>query len=641
MTLGDRLRVLDRAQHSRPFKIAATVAVLLLAAVGFAVYASYVLGERGDPAAALAERLGEEAEGEPYLRLLAEVTSGASDLTAAGVAAVVGAAVATVVVWLGLGLTYLGLAIVAAGVAVPMLFFNGTHTLGRILIGVVALTASFTALMHGLRAILSAASPPFAVARNVLSEAVRLKISLIFIVLLILGLALLPSLLNDEQPLRYRVQTFLQYAVGGSFWLIAILTIVFAVTTVTTEQRDKIIWQTATKPVAPWQYLLGKWLGIVSLNAVLLLVVGSGIFLFTEYLRGQPAVGEREAYQVSPEGVLSEDRLYLETRVLTARVVERHDTPPELSPQSPRFAAAVREFIENERLTNPGFAETVEERSEVVKELLEQELIRFRTIDPGGAREYTFSRLDAAADSSQPLNLRYNFNSGGNRPDIFYDITMVIGERGLIIERSVNPGQFHQVSLSPDLVSDDGSLRVVIVNGRFAADADGNRVIVPNPTRINFQANGLEIYYAAGGFHLNYVRVVTMLWFKLAFLAMIAVAFSTFLSFPVAAVCSLSVFVIAEMSSFIGDADEYYGTTDVRGNLQIHRVVGVYVSESVGWLFEFYAGLAPISRLVDGRLLGWFDFAGGVAAHLLVTAVFAVVAWLVFRRRELAIYSGN
>ncbi len=49
------------------------------------------------------------------------------------------------------------------------------------------------------------------------------------------------------------------------------------------------------KPVAR-RYLLGKWVGVAALAGVLLAVSSSGVFLFVEYLRNQPAIGEKEAF---------------------------------------------------------------------------------------------------------------------------------------------------------------------------------------------------------------------------------------------------------------------------------------------------------------------------------------------------------
>ena len=95
----------------------------------------------------------------------------------------------------------------------------------------IAIVASFLALpaaSQTLRYLLARGHPVFAIARNVLVESVRLKISLVFIVLLVFFLAGLPFFLDPAQPLRYRVQMFLTYGTGGAFWTLALLTVLLA-----------------------------------------------------------------------------------------------------------------------------------------------------------------------------------------------------------------------------------------------------------------------------------------------------------------------------------------------------------------------------------------------------------------------------
>ena len=64
-----------------------------------------------------------------------------------------------------------------------------------------------------------------------------MKISAIFVVLLVFLLASMPLLLDPGQNLRYRVQSFLQYGIGLSYTIIATLTALFSVYTVATEQH--------------------------------------------------------------------------------------------------------------------------------------------------------------------------------------------------------------------------------------------------------------------------------------------------------------------------------------------------------------------------------------------------------------------
>ena len=54
------------------------------------------------------------------------------------------------------------------------------------------------------------------------------------------------------------------------------------------EIATRQIHMTLTKPLGRVQYLLGKWLGIVLLNAVLLVVAGIATYGFTTAIASNP-----------------------------------------------------------------------------------------------------------------------------------------------------------------------------------------------------------------------------------------------------------------------------------------------------------------------------------------------------------------
>jgi hypothetical protein len=643
VTLRERLAALDRAQHARWFKIAASILILLLAIGGFATYfVAVTSGAGGPPELTLPEGVSPEvaAQIQRQRDQIAMLLDAKDSTTLAGVAAAAFAVVALAVVWLGLGLTYGALLLVAGLLAVPMMLSPALAVYGRVLLGVVALTMAFTVLMRVLRLAFGWSGPVAAVARNVLAEATRLRLSMVFIVLLILGLSVLPQLLNDDQPLRYRVQAFLQYATGGAFWLTAILVLFFSVATVAFEQRDKIIWQTATKPVAAWQFLLGKWLGVVSLAAVLLAVSSTGVFLFTEYLRGQPALGESAPFvSASSNEDVTEDRLLLETQVLTARRVIAPEVPFTLD--SPELATAVDRYIENERVQRPEFGRTAAERREVALQLLNEAVAQYRAIEPREGREvFTFRGLGAARDGGL-MTLRYKVDAEGNRPDTFYALTFAFADGTVIPRERTALGLSHTLTLSPDFVGDDGTMEIAVYNGLLVPTPEGNVAFLPNPQTATIPPDGMQVSYAVGSYRMNYVRVVFVLWVKLAFLAALGVWAATYLSFPVASLLALGTFFIAEGATFVLGSVDRFGTNDIEGNFRVWRWVVSNVAEAVSKLFIVYSELKPTSRLADGRLLGWGDVAYGTLVLGGLTGVLFFTGVLIFRRRELATYSGQ
>lgn len=649
---------IDRLQKSRVFKIVASVlAVVVVVALGIAYLAQASGQTSASDRIELLDTSGIEdpefrAQVERQQRIVQNVLSQDRSPMAVAIGLSVGLGVALVVIWLGLLLTYVALGLGVLLIAGPMVLLSyygragpTVGAFGRIIAGAAVLTVCFTAVLEVLRLLLSVPSGPvFAVARNVLAEAVRMKVSLVFIVLLIFGLAAVPMLLNEGTPLRYRMQAFLQYGTAGAFWMIAILTLLLSAATLTFEQRDKIIWQTMTKPVSVWKYLLGKWLGVVTLNAALLLVCGSAIFLFAEYLRQQPADGEREAYvsRTAEMGgpILSEDRRILHNQVLQARIARDIDVP--MAQDSEQFAEIVDRFIEQREALDSfdELAERPQSRSQVRDDLYKDYIARLRSIEPGQNKVYTFSGLERAANQDAPLLLRYRVESGANLPDEFYRIIFDFG--GVQYEREVGLAQTLIIDdIPPGAINENGQLELTIVNGSFVQNARGQVGIMGNPKTITFPPGGLELSYSVGGYRMNFLRVVAVLWIKLAFLSLLAIAASTALSFPVACLVAFGAFFAAESSLFLEESLEVYNPFFGEGIGPYILAVVEIISTAVIWIFRVYGELNPIGKLVQGEYVSW----GSVAQGMIVLGIWCVVlfgvGWLIFRSRELAMYSGQ
>jgi ABC-type transport system involved in multi-copper enzyme maturation permease subunit len=677
--IWDWLQKLDATQRSRWFKIAASCVVVGACLVGLIAYSvqaarardAALSGLRSDgPASAgqasagqastarapaqpasdsqetaSKDALAPEARERPddALDATRRVFEGmvASQYATTGVAAALGmgALVTLAIIWLGLGLTYLGLAL-ACGCALAAAHLFGVARLAAPpLVGLVVLLATFTSLMRLLTLALSGSHPVLSIARNVLTEAVRMRVSLIFILLSMFALAALPLLMQDEQPLRYRVQAFLQYATSSAFLIIALLVVVFSVATVAIEQREKIIWQTATKPVAAWQYVLGKWLGMAALSLALLGVCAIGIFLFTEHLRRQPAIGEVTAFQPRDDAVLTEDRMLLETQVLTARRSVRF-TPPEVN--SEEFERDVQAYIENELRSRTDLGTTPEEvlraqdevRDRVRESLLASVADSFRTIEPASVAQFRFEGLSGARDASTPLVLRYKVNAGSNMPDALYRLTFEFPTRQAARVVEVPLAQMLTMQLMPGVIDDDGSVTLNILN------ADAFQGLM-NRDSITFPPDGLELTYSVGSFHANYLRLMLVLWVKLLFLAMLGVASATFLSFPVATLVSITTFLAAEGARFLLTALDSYHTEDAQGNILWFNTAIAKFANLIGNALSVYADLRPTARLVDGEHLAWSTLAGGGLVLLLWSAILFAIGVLIFRKRELAMYSGH
>ncbi|MFI4870869.1 MAG: ABC transporter permease [Phycisphaerales bacterium JB061] len=687
MKLNELKARADRIQQLRGFKLIASAVIVLIAVIvsvsSLVASASPVLQQAAQPNAEVGPESSITNTDAAQL-MLETVLQGARGPTGTVIASGIVAGAALVVVWLGLGLTYMMLGVVLAVFAGPLWLFEETRGLSKLIVGVVVLAASFSALMQGLRLILGGKGPIRAIARNVLAEAVRLRLSIIFIVLLIFGLAALPGMLNAEQPLRYRVQSFMQFGTGGSFWLIAMLTVFFSVSTVATEQRDKIIWQTMTKPVAAWQYIFGKWLGISGLAAVLLAVSSSGVFLFVEYLRNQPAIGEKEAYIAYADSGLSEDRLVLETQILSAQRTIPAEEPPM---DQDKIETIIEQTIKALRDEDPDYVVTQEIRDQMLEELYERGRLMYFSIPPGGTQTYVFKDIKLGATEDVPMVIKYRVDASANEPDLQFKIS--IGLLGMApVVRDTGLGHTHTLPIAPIIVippvpSDpaprvilpdeasftralqaiergelpgaryvtagemiaDGDLVIEISNGEFAYTVEGRQIVgtgtIPNSAGMRIPTGGLSLSYNAGSYHANYARTMGVLWLKLAFLAMLGIFCSTFLSFPVASMVTFGVFLMAESSGYLRLAIDNYATLNAQGQLNFVKLIISAITFSVSWIFKTYAELSPVERLVNGQVVGGVTVLKGVGIIGLWCALLFAASVHIFRKRDLAIYSGQ
>jgi ABC-type transport system involved in multi-copper enzyme maturation permease subunit len=620
-------------------------------------------------------------------------------------------------------LSYLALLVVGWLIAWPLMSFGPTREIGQLLMGVVPLALIFLTLIQTARVALFGSSPVFAIARNVLNEAVRMKISIVFIVLLLVLMALVPNALTEDQPLRYRVQQWMSYGLGFSYVVLAMLTVFLSVGTVAFEQRDKIIWQTATKPVAAWQYVLGKWAGVMTLNLVLLGVSAGGVYIFTEYLRHQPAVGESAYYvdlrgnsTLGPNRHPSTDRRILERQVLVARVavepepaapselrlemavrrgMEDMENPPPGTEQRLReeyldnwqalIEGGVQSKIDQGRARDPNYNPSTKQIAVIRGEMIKEIETGYRSIEPGGQQEYLFDtrevweawvrkrdrilrpvirevdRRIASGQASEDdrervadavlrefveagrlppfpeVTLRFTVHAGTNDPTKIYRVYFWINGTPFPPTSSGVPEPTEVALKAAQTLSfpvvlldaNEGILRLGVVS-----DPSNERTLL-------FPPDGLQILSPVGGYELNFLRVATVMWVKLGFVAAIGIAAATFLSFSVASLVTLGFLFMAESAGFLSTSLEYYSVKSLEGDVQWSKVLVRAVSLPIAWTFQVYADLRPTEKLVDGRLISWASLAQAIAVIGAWTFAALTVGFLIFRKRELATYSGN
>lgn len=511
-------------------------------------------------------------------------------------------------------------AIMTAAAGVLFLFDGGIW--GFSLRTALLLGLAVMALLDLMRRALGWGGPIAAVARAVLAEAVRMKIAVVFIVLLVLVLPLLPAAMGADQPLRYRVQSFLAYSLGLSGFLLSLMTVLLACATLSEEVEQKQIFNTAVKPIARPAFILGKWLGIVCLNLLLTAAAGVTIHLIaTQYLARLPA-----------QDML--DRMTLQEEVLTARQAIK---PEPVEPLINRVQERLKQLYEKEpgailemgRLSaqEQGLGELTQGdllklgRQRAQWQLVDQVHTQWLSIGPGKSETYVFPGVKQAKDRKDLVQLRYKMRSSRDVPQDQVPMVLRINKHERRMMMVV--GSKQTIQIPPELIGDDGKLELQVINPGAFEDM----------SVLFMSRDDLQLYYEVGAFGPNLLRAMIVLWLKLAFLAAAGLAAASFAGFPVAALTALVIYLLAWNGSVIMEAF-------LAANRKATNIAEIYFNDAGYWISSSLSAFSqydPVQLVVEGRVFTWEQVGGCVfwIGVIWTALALGIGAWI-FQKRELA-----
>ena len=456
----------------------------------------------------------------------------------------------------------------------------------------------------------------WAVARTTLREAVRTRTAGVILVTVLAVVVLSPFVLRSTGTLPERVRLVLNYSLSAVGFLLSILTVFLATSTLAGDIREKRIETIATKPIPRWQIVVGKWIGVMLLNVGLVVVAGVFSYVLVRHVIGRPSLAKGH-----------EEREQLEEEVYAAR----HTVDPTMPMAD--FDEIIDEEIRRRRLAG-----------EMPEGLTEQELrkrrrVQFRThynsLPPGEGRGREMEHVTPAS-RDESLFVRYKVIASGPLEERPEDNTVELGWIVAPVKAASHPdqfrrttkgtmGDFHEFAVPARVVGSDGLVYIWCIN------------MDPRLVDVGFPAEeGVQLLYTAGTFEWNFVRTMLLLLVRLAFLSALGLAAAAVLSFPVASlfvvfvfICALSVNHFVVLSSPIGGTEEHPIFQSPAGYRPILKAVAAVVPN-----FGKYDGTAD---LATGRFVSWRLVVRGL---IVVGAIYggAVMALgcLYFAGRELA-----
>ena len=517
------------------------------------------------------------------------------------------------------------------------------------------------------------------IAKQTLKAAVRYR----FVVAL--GLALLvivfgvPLLLKSDGTAKGTVQLVLTYTLGASTALLGIASLWMGCGTLAREVEDNVMQMVAVKPVARWRVWLGKWLGIMILNAALLVPTGLAIYILIESraneldkeeqakLRNEVLVSRSSVREPIPEWAdwragtkFPRQRAYSYAKLVAQGKSENQYTSDEQSLKEsitlPEYGLSLRpeytRLIE-QAAQNPT-AEVLADIEEIEHQALQFAKGSQEVVLPGQMINWEFKVDPDKVDriNEKPIYLRFKFNAGDEYDPKSHLCLWNVGQGTSKLwppdgeikvggtwfeEMTIGSNVFHEIKLELEggVVPDKGANRgLVRVN---FANFNDKPIVFP-------MDDGPMILYHDGGFGTNLVRGLLIIFFWLGLICAIGLMASSFLSFPVATFMSFGILLISASTGTLEQIIEEEGISGI--NHETGRKdesssldnVAILFSKMILSVTDLVWGYSPVDNLSSGRTIPWatlgMAFTGII---LLMGGLVSAFGAFMFQRRELAL----
>ena len=443
----------------------------------------------------------------------------------------------------------------------------------------------------------------WAVAINTIKQALRIKVAVVFTILLIVLLPVLGITTTGDETLKGRLQTFVSYALSLTSFLLCLQTIIVSIYTVTSDIEKRQIYTVITKPIRRYQLILGKLFGVIALNTILLCLFSAIIYTITIYTPKFTKASEYELIEANNEFFTARASLNVPEVDVTQEVTDRYkdlDRKGELPANVPR--------------------------DEIIAQLTQQAQLAKRAAGVGQILLWEFDNVESLAEN---IFIKFKYDVSVNPPDSQVWGRWFVGDYQFfkygtqsktpiydeLHKHSVR--DFHEIEIPAEVVPEHGKLAVAFMNAPL------------NSVAIIFPPDGLEVLYKADSFGSNFVRAVLLVLFRLIFLACLGVLAASFLSFPVAILFCFVIFFTASFSGFVLESFDFLGAN-----------IGVIYSYSLKWVIQLlpqFDKFNPTKFLVPAKLLSWSLLAKCALLMVCIKAfIILILSLIIFRYREIA-----
>ena len=413
----------------------------------------------------------------------------------------------------------------------------------------------------------------FAIVWLTLKAAVRYRVVVVLSGLLLASVVLLPLMIKHDGSAQGFTQILLTYTLSTITFLLGFATLWMACGSLAREIQESQMQLLTVKPIPRWKIWLGKWFGIILLNALLLAFSSTAVYGITLWRAGKLSQAQQTL---------------LQNEIFVAR--------GSALPNYPDTTAYAEELYQQRLEENTNLAQM--DPVQVRRQIAEQVDAMQQIVRPGYVRRWEIPIGSPESVKDQPMFLRVKFFTSRPYDTATYDVLWELGPpetpKRMRRQMDISPEAPIEFEIPPNLVDANGNLIVDLTNGSQI------------PLFFGLE-DGMEVLFRQGGFGWNFIRGMLVILCWMGFLAAIGLAASSFLSFPVASFVSIALLSVGFSGGTLSQVIEQGGISGInhetgrKDSSSSLDQVAIVTSKALLGVINLVKDFSPISFLSTGR----------------------------------------
>ncbi|MFO8008373.1 MAG: ABC transporter permease subunit [Candidatus Brocadiia bacterium] len=466
----------------------------------------------------------------------------------------------------------------------------------------------------------------WAVARKMIQEALHRRVIIVLVLFVLVLIPSLPFLLETEGNMVSQVQLVLLYSLCLALVLLSLVAIFLTTSSICGEVERKEVHITDTKPIRRWQFLMGKWLGVIVLcTAALSVMTGSALGLVL-YLTRPVDYSQMTAEEIAQH---RKEREELGEKVFIARRTVTIPPPP--------FTEEMEQDVKEWHARQKRAIAVHSYRESLLREHWRKQ----QTVPPGGRLWWRFTGLNADQEGNLQVRFKLFAHGAAGALGKFWPAELTAAQSEESGEKRLRPRYAGPSVNSPPGGWATNSVHEITIGGQYVDENGHFWLAFENWTRgaVTFDVEPpIEVLQKTGSFLPNIYRSLVVLVLHVALVAALGLMAGSLFSFPVASLLVFCFFLGGLMASwFHGEFVEpniYAELTPV--TIWLDRLWRGFAGAIIAIMPDF-GRYSPLGRLVNGEVVGMGRVAVAGAMLMVVKGGVALgVGMFFYARRELA-----